>query len=139
MAVCPVLLPSEKCSVGQHCADLAPPRPDSFWRDHFRELTALATNRFPCVKPQVVGQTECEGRFRPQSIHRKRCMDARFSITLRPRSISDNRSLTKYDTAGNDWRKEAAKVNTDFYFNILVVKGNDEMINKCLAYYLKYV
>jgi FkbM family methyltransferase len=40
-----------------------------------------------------------------------------------------DRSLTKYDTAGNDWRKEAAKVNTDFYFNILVVKGNDEMIN----------
>ncbi len=101
MAACPVLLPSEQCSVGQRCADLAPPRPDSFWRDHFRELTALATNRFPCVKPQVVGQTECEGRFRPRSIHRKRCTDARFPITLRPRSISDNRSLTKYDVGSS--------------------------------------
>ena len=30
MAVCPVLLPSEQCSAGQHCADLAPLRPDSF-------------------------------------------------------------------------------------------------------------
>lgn len=30
MVVCPVLLPSEQCSAGQHCADLAPPHPDSF-------------------------------------------------------------------------------------------------------------
>lgn len=44
-----------------------------------------------------------------------------------------DRTLTGYNTATHDWRKEAATVNTDFYFNILVVKGNDELINKLLT------
>jgi hypothetical protein len=44
----------------------------------------------------------------------------------------DGNIFTPFNTINYDWKQEALKVNGDFYFNILIVKGYPDLKNETL-------
>ncbi|MBK9045322.1 MAG: FkbM family methyltransferase [Bacteroidetes bacterium] len=45
----------------------------------------------------------------------------------------DGNKFTPFNTINYNWKQEASKVNGDFYFNILIVKGYPDLTNESIS------